>query len=160
MNWLHELFGHGTDLSVVQLSSRALVVFIIALIFLRFSGRRSFGMRSPFDNVISILLGAVLSRALVGASPFGATIAASFVIVTLHRVCGWLSLYSQLFGKIVKGESKMIYDNKHLDKEALKQFMISEKDLMEEIRVEGKVESLSEINKVYVERDGRISVIK
>jgi len=52
------------------MAARSVVVFVITLLLLRISGRRSFGLRTPLDNIISIILAAVLSRAIVGASPF------------------------------------------------------------------------------------------
>ncbi|HEY5535494.1 MAG TPA: hypothetical protein VIL99_11265, partial [Ignavibacteria bacterium] len=80
MNWFYQLIGEGNDPNPYQMAIRAFIVFIIALVFLRLSGRRTFGMFSPFDNVISVLLGAVLSRAVIGASPFFSTIIAALVI--------------------------------------------------------------------------------
>ncbi len=66
---LEKIWGTGTSLDTVQMGTRGIAVFIIALLLIRVSGRRSFGIRSPLDNIIVILLGAILSRAVVGASP-------------------------------------------------------------------------------------------
>ena len=77
------VFGEGTELDSLQMAMRAVAVFFAALILIRISGRRSFGQRSPFDYVVAILLGATLSRVIVGASPAIPTFAASLVIVLL-----------------------------------------------------------------------------
>ena len=42
----------------------------------------------------------------------------------------------------------------------MKRFDITDKDLIEGIRLQGNVESLDEINNAYIERDGRISITK
>jgi len=92
MDAIYLLFGQGRDLDPLQMSLRAVLVFLIALVLIRVSGRRSFGQRSPFDSVVVILLGATLSRAIVGASPFVATVLASLVIVVCHRLLAWICM--------------------------------------------------------------------
>jgi len=154
-----ELIGDGPELTILQMSLRAIIVFLVALAFLRL-GRRAFGIGSPFDHVIGILLGAVLSRAVVGASPFWATIVAACVIVLLHRLFAWISMHSRGFGKLIKGESKPLFKEGTIIRENMSQCLISDNDLMEGIRESGNVESLNEIKAAYIERDGKISVIK
>jgi uncharacterized membrane protein YcaP (DUF421 family) len=160
MNWFYQLIGEGNDPNPYQMAIRAFIIFIIALVFLRLSGRRTFGMFSPFDNVISVLLGAVLSRAVIGASPFFSTIIAALVIVFLHRLFAWIALYNDVFGSLIKGNAKLIYKDGKIIRNNMKRFDITDKDLIEGIRLQGNVESLDEINSAYVERDGRISVTK
>jgi uncharacterized membrane protein YcaP (DUF421 family) len=117
-------------------------------------------MFSPFDNVISVLLGAVLSRAVIGASPFFSVIIAALVIVFLHRLFAWIALYNDVFGSLIKGNAKVIYKDGKIIRKNMKRFDITDKDLIEGIRLQGNVESLDEINSAYIERDGRISVTK
>ena len=156
---LPELFGEGTDLTPLQMSVRAITIFILTLIFIRVSGSRSFGIKTPFDNVINILLGAILSRAVAGASPFLATLCAALSIVLLHRLFAWICIYSDFFGKLVKGESTILYKEGALMTENMKRCSISEKDLMEAIRLNGGKNSLSDIKEACMERDGKISIV-
>ncbi len=159
MHTIHQLFGNGKDLDPLQMSLRAVVVFIISLLLIRLSGRRAFGIRMPFDNVVTILLGAVLSRAIVGASPFFATIIASAVIVLFHRLCGWLSLKNKKIGYLIKGETKILFEDGVLNRENMRYGMISERDLIEGLHINGNIESLEQAKTVYLERNGQISVI-
>ncbi|MCE3226162.1 MAG: hypothetical protein K0S32_713 [Bacteroidetes bacterium] len=160
MNTVKYIFGEGEQLSVLQMSSRAVVIFCIGLILLRLSGRRAFGMRMPFDNVMAILLGAILSRAVTGASPFWPVVAASGIIAFLHRFFGWWGMKSRFFGKLIKGEAKVIYENGKLVRENMSYCRISENDLIEGIRSNSGLDSFEKIKTIYIERDGHISIIK
>ncbi len=153
------LFGEGRELLPHQMCLRAILIFIVGLVLIRISGRRAFGMRMSFDNVVTILLGALLSRAINGASPFFSTIAAATTIVLCHRLCGWFSQRNKTFGYLVKGESKVLYDDGKLNIENMKYGRISERDLFEGIRING-IERLEQAKTIYLERNGQISVIK
>jgi uncharacterized membrane protein YcaP (DUF421 family) len=160
MEMLIDIFGKGKDLSVFQMSMRTVLVFCITLLFIRISGKRAFGMRMPMDNVITILLGALLSRAIVGASPFMATIASGFTIIILYRICAGLSVFSKLFGKIVKGKEELIYKDGMMIKKSMNKCMVTEEDLIEEVRINSNLSSLREVETAYVERNGEISIVK
>jgi uncharacterized membrane protein YcaP (DUF421 family) len=153
-----ELFGEEHDLTPGQMSLRAIAIFIITLILLRISGSRSFGIKTPFDNVIYILLGAILSRAVSGASPFFATLAAALSIVLIHRLFAWIGLYSASFGRLAKGSSKILYKDGKLNTHFMKQCDVSEKDLNEAVRLNG-IDSLDKVKEAYMERNGQISII-
>ncbi len=70
MDILTTLFGHGKDLDSLQMICRAIVSFFLTLVLIRIAGIRTFGKKTPFDNVITIMLGSIFSRVVVGASPF------------------------------------------------------------------------------------------
>jgi uncharacterized membrane protein YcaP (DUF421 family) len=68
MEILATIFGVGSELEPGQMAARAVVMFFVTLVLIRLSGRRSFGQRTAFDACTTVLLGAVLSRGLVGVS--------------------------------------------------------------------------------------------
>jgi uncharacterized membrane protein YcaP (DUF421 family) len=160
MDALIQLFGQDEHLTSLQMGLRAIVIFILAITLLRLSGKRAFGVHSSFDHVISILLGAILSRAVVGASPFVPVIVASCIIVGLFRICAWLSVKSDAFGCVIKGDATLIYKEGKLLRDNMHACMITEKDFMESIRTEGNIASLEEVKMAYVERNGKISIVK
>jgi uncharacterized membrane protein YcaP (DUF421 family) len=160
MEFLIEIFGRGKDLSILQMSARAALAFFICLCLIRLSGRRSFGMRMPLDNVIVILLGAVLSRAVVGASPFFATIAACVTICLLHRLCGWLGMNHKFFGLLLKGKSAIIYENGAFHRDNMRKAMITEEDVTESLRTHANLGSLDQVRCIYFERNGQLSIVK
>jgi uncharacterized membrane protein YcaP (DUF421 family) len=162
MKWFNELIGEGADvLTNLQMGIRAALVFIIALVLIRFSGRRAFGQRSPFDMVIAILLGAILSRAIVESdiSFFGPIIAA-IVICILHFAFALITTYSHIFGELIKGKAKILYKDGVKNKKTMRGSFITDRDLKEGIRKAVNTDDESKIKEVWLERDGSITVVK
>lgn len=155
-----DLFGEGDTLDTIQMSLRGLVMFFLALFLIRISGRRSFGINAAFDNIIVILLGAILGRVVVGASPFLPTISACLVISLLHRLFAWMALYSSLVCQLFKGSKYLLYKNGVFYKHNLARSLVSEDDIMEEVRLRALVDSLDDIDAIYMECNGRISTVK
>lgn len=160
MELLDEVFGHGRDLNALQMTCRGVVVFIIALALIRTSGRRSFGIRSPLDNIILILLGAILSRAVVGASAFIPVIVCCFGIVIMHRVLGWLIVNNNTFAKFIEGNKILLFEKGAFIKENLSKGLVCEEDVMQGIRKAALTDDLDKIDRIYIERSGDISPIK
>jgi uncharacterized membrane protein YcaP (DUF421 family) len=157
---LEKIFGVGKNLTALQMSLRALVMFLVCLGLIRFAGRRAFGQHTPLDNVLAILLGAILSRAVTGASPFLATVGAGVTITVIHRFFAWLGIYSQFFGKVVKGEAMILYENEKFYRENMNFCCITEKDIMESLRLCANLDSLDKVKAIYGERSGYISIVK
>jgi len=160
METIIKLFGEGKDLTALQMSDRGILMFFIALILIRISGRRSFGVRSPLDNIITISLGAVMSRAIVGASDFVPVVVCCFVIVLLHRLVGWLIANSKPFGRFIEGEKILLFEDGVFLKDNMKKALVCQEDLMQGVRKSALTEDMGKIEKVFMERNGEISAIK
>ena len=159
MDTIQFLFGEGEQLNILQMSMRALVMFLIMLILIRFAGRRAFAKKSSFDNIIVIMLGAVLARGVVGASPFWSTVAASIIMIILHRIVAWLSVKNNFVERLVKGNAILLFQKEKIVGKNLTKTGISKKDLHESLRLETKKDSLEDIEDAYLETNGRISFI-
>jgi uncharacterized membrane protein YcaP (DUF421 family) len=160
MHTFYQIFGEGKNLNALQMSSRSVVIFLVALILIRLSGRRSFGVRTPLDIFIVICLGAVLSRAIVGASEFIPVVVASFVIVCLHRLFGWLIALSKSFSQVMAGKKILLFADGKFIPENLRKGLVGEEDVMPGVRKSALTEDLQQIDKVYLERNGEVSAIK
>ena len=160
MDIIDEFFGHGTDLNSLQMCMRAIVIFFVTLLLIRFTGMRVFGIKTAFDTCIIIMLGSVLSRAVVGASPFIPTILASAVLVIIHKIIARSSVSNQTISHLVKGKPLSIYKNGILNEKNLKRCSLSFGDVMEEVRLNLNDNSLENIEEIFMERTGEISVIE
>jgi uncharacterized membrane protein YcaP (DUF421 family) len=156
---LYNLWGtHDTNLTIVQMSLRALVTFIAAIALVRIAGRRSFGMKSPFDNTFAILIGAILAQGVIGRVPFDSGLVACTLLAVAHRFFAFLSIKYSGFGAWIKGSKILLYSNGKLDEKNMVRSLISENDLMERIRL-GGFNSLDQIEEAYMERNGEVSVV-
>jgi uncharacterized membrane protein YcaP (DUF421 family) len=155
-----EIFGSGEDLSPVQMAARAFVMFFIALMLIRLAGMRIFGIKTAFDNILVIMLGAILSRGVAGSSPFFSTVAAAAAMIIVHKVLAWLAMKHVWVGKIVKGYRRSLYHNGEIREENLRKTSISKDDLMEGVRLEIHKNSLDEVDQIFIEKTGEISVVK
>ena len=160
MQTIYDLFGQGQNLTSLQMSLRAVVIFFITLILLRYTGMRVFGIKSAFDTCVMIMLGAVLSRAVVGASPFIATVAASAALVVVHRLIARISVSNQFLSHLVKGKPLSLYKDGILNDKNLKRCALSYGDVIEEVRINMSQNNLDNIEEIFMERTGKISVIK
>lgn len=160
MELLIKIFGEGKDLNALQMSGRGVVFFMMALVFIRISGRRSFGVRTPLDNIIAISLGAIMSRAVVGASDFVPVMVCCFVIVLLHRLFGWLIAHSKAFGKFIEGNKMVLFEHGNFQHDNMKRALVCKEDIMQGVRKSALTEDMEQIEKVYMERNGDISPLK
>ena len=167
MNALQDFFvallGLGAEpkhLTFVQCSVRGIVMLLCAIVMLRLGSRRALAEKTVLDTVFIVILGAVLSRAINGPSPFFETIGLGFVLVFFHRLLAAAAYRSHAFGKCMKGTSDVIVRDGKSDERVMAQNNISQHDLEEDLRLDAKAEDLSRIKIARLERSGDISFIK
>ena len=151
------LFGSGTDLSALQMADRAFAVFALTFLMLRVSGRRSLGQHRAFDGCATVLLGSVLSRAVVGASAFWPTMAAGLAIVVAHRSISWLSARSPSFERFIAGDKRELVVDGARDHGSMRAGLISDRDLDEAVRAKTGDER-TPLERAVLERDGTVTV--
>ena len=159
---LKELLGLGIepkDLDVFQVCLRGIIVFIAALIIVRVGHRRFLSRMTAFDSVVGFTLGSVLARAINGSAPLLPTLAVGFVLVLLHRFLSALAFRWDTLDRLLKGRPDVLVQNGKADRKKLRRHKITEKDLLEEAHLEGKLSDLQRIRTAFLERNGKISII-
>ena len=151
------LFGDGTELNALQMSLRATAVFVLTLAMIRIAGRRSLGQHRTFDTCTIVLIGAILSRAVVGASPFWSTMAAGATIVLLHRLIAMASVRWRWFESLVSGDTRELVKDRRRDEQEMRKALITGRDLDEAVRKKSGNEA-SPLERAVLERDGSITV--
>jgi len=160
MEFMNNWWGINENISPLEIAARSAVMFIIALLLIRMAGMRPFGKGDGFDKIITFLIGAILSRGVVGATPFFSTVVSMIVIILIHKLLAKLSIYSKWFGAKVKGERILLFkDGMFLDGN-MNRANVTQHDILEDLRLTTQSESLEKIKEAYMERTGEISFVK
>jgi len=159
---IRQILGLGIepkDLSFIQISIRGIIVFVISLLMVRLSNRRFLSKMSAFDAILGFILASMLARAVNGSASFFPTLGAGFVLVGFHGLIAHLAFWSDGFGNLIKGKAEAIAKDGQLDKKTMARAGISEKDLLEEARLNGQISKVEEIQLAILERSGQVSII-
>ena len=157
--FVKEWFGPDTtNLTSIQMMVRAIVTFLIALVLIRFAGIRSFGSRSAFDIVLSITMGAVLSRCITGNYSYTACVSAAAVLALMHRLFAMIAFYSPRLSVLIKGKPHMLLENDRINWKNMKRHNLSLDDLVQAGHKMG-LPSIENIALAIFETDGKITIV-
>ncbi|TDF65526.1 DUF421 domain-containing protein [Cupriavidus sp. L7L] len=160
LDMVRRAVGEGDELQWWQGAVRAAVIFIATWAMLRLAGRRAFAQKSSFDLCIVLLLGAVLSRAVVGATSLTVAFAAALVLVLLHRAVGWLSGRYPAFDRATGGYALDLLHQGQLDRKRIGRAMLTEEDLKANLRATLQTDSFADLTRVVLERDGKVTFVR
>ena len=154
---LHET---AQTISAGQISARTVVVFLLAIVLLRLSGRRTFASNSALEMVVKFMLGAILSRAIAADAPFFTILAAAATLVFVHRTLAYITYFFPAVGRLVKGEASILAEGATIHQHELRRASISAEALRSGLRVGANIDDLVQAKTVRLEHDGSISVVK
>ena len=152
--------GKATELTVLNISLRCFIIFVVGLALVRIGDRRSLAQKTAFDAIFIVLIGSMLSRAINGTAPFFITIAGGIALMIIHRIFAFGACKSHAFGKLIKGTPVTLVRNGEIDWEKMKHNLVSKHDFEEDLRLDAKTEDVSSIQLARLERSGDISFIK
>jgi len=161
IEFLNYLLGlDDVNLKPYQMAARAVIVFFLALGYVRTGGLRMLGRQSAYDSLTALMVGAILGKAVVSPDSFSGTLLAALVIMILHRLVAWITFKSSIAGRVLKGKSILLYQHGKPITKNLSSVHITETDLLEAARKQLNVNEMSHVKEIYMDRSGELSVIK
>jgi uncharacterized membrane protein YcaP (DUF421 family) len=142
----------------MQMTLRAVAIYAIMLVLVRLGSRRFLSKATPFDVVVAIMLGSIMSRAINGSAPFLPTIVASAALLALHWLFAVLAVHTS-FGPLVKGEPLLLIKDGEIQEDGIREAKLSPNDLKGALRLRSGDPDPSKVKRAYLERNGRISII-
>lgn len=155
----HDIVGRkGEDISSLQMTARAVLVFVYGVIVLRLAGTRIFGKSAPLDIIMSVIIGSNLSRTLTGNAPVLPVFASTAALLALHWLMAIAARHNRPFATLVKGKALVLVRDGVIDEAAMDKEEIGRRDLDMALRDAG-LEDIEDVHRAVLERDGGISIL-
>jgi uncharacterized membrane protein YcaP (DUF421 family) len=139
---------------------RGIAIYLILLLMVRLSGRRTLSQMTPFDLILILVISETTQQAMVG-DDFSITNAV-ILVVTLFSIDIALSFAKKFWPKaerVIDGVPTLLIANGKLDAEALRKSRVSMDDIAEAARRQG-ISDLHDVRYAVLEVSGFISVIE
>lgn len=137
---------------------RSIIMFVVLLITLRFTGKRGVKQLSIFETVIIIALGSAAGDPMfyedVGIIPAVTVFA---VIILLYRFVTMLTGKFQWFEKLIEGKTECLIQEGKFSIETFKKEGLAQDEFFSELRI-NSVEHLGQVRNAYLETSGEVSV--
>lgn len=161
MNWLQKLFlSQGSDLDPILVIPRTAIVFLVAVVYVRWAKKRFIAQASAIDLVMAVIFGSLLSRAINGGATLLSSLSAGLTVIVLHRVvthfgARWPWLYDQ-----IKGHREVVVEGGEFRKDMMLRHDVTEEDVRQEMRTRALTDRLEDVELAVLERSGKISIVK
>lgn len=148
-----------TDLPLLELLVRGAAVYVVLLVCMRISGKRTVGQFTPFDLLVVMLVSEAAGPAMTGSdqSVSGGLLVCA-VLLALNALVGYVSSRSRKAEKILEGEATLLGRDGEIFENARKKHRISRNEISQALR-EADCEE-KDMRYAFLEADGRISIQK
>ena len=114
---------------------RAIILYIVVLIVMRFMGKREIGQLQPFELAISIMIADLASIPMTETGiPIGNGIVPILGLLVMHLVISLLNIKSIRAREIVCGKPRILVYRGKIDEKALKKERFTINELQERLR--------------------------
>jgi uncharacterized membrane protein YcaP (DUF421 family) len=150
-------FDSWSDLLRIGVTGSA--AYVILVLFVRISGKRTLAKMNAFDLVVTVALGSTLATILLSRDvALAEGIAALALLILLQFLVAWTSVRWPGFEKIVKSSPSLLLRDGVYDRDLMRRQRVSEEEIRSALRSAGLAEP-AEAAEVILESDGTFSVI-
>lgn len=134
--------------------------YIVIIILLRVSGKRTLSKWNSFDFVVTIAFGSILASLLLSQKTSLAQASLGFGMLVLYQfLITWVATRSSLVQTLIKAKPTLLFQDGEFRQRALKHERVSEGEVLAAIRSKG-IGTTQQVAAVVLETDGSFSVIQ
>ncbi|MBC3540380.1 DUF421 domain-containing protein [Rufibacter sediminis] len=146
--------------SVLRTLVVGVLAYVLLVIQLRLSGKRTLSKMNSFDFVVTVAFGSVLATLLLTKDvPLMDGVVAFGILIVLQFLITWLSVRFPWVSDLVKAKPVLLVHQGELLEDSMKAARITKEEIMAALRNQG-IGSLSEVGAVVLETEGSLSIIK
>lgn len=138
---------------------RTIVLYVLVIACLRFTGKRQIGELQPSELVTTILISNIAAIPIENSKKSLMTgIIPIILIVCLEIISSFICMKSRIVSEFISGKSRSIIHNGVIDQQLMKNMRITIDDLTEQLRTMG-IFNIDEVFEAVIETNGKMSVL-
>lgn len=146
--------------AIFRVLAVGIAAYIMLIILLRISGKRTLSKWNAFDFIVTIALGSILASVILSKDiSFADGFSALILLIGLQFIITRLSIRFDWFKNLIKAEPTLLLDKGNFLHEAMKRQRVGESEIRAAIRASGSA-AIEEMEAVVLETDGSLSVVK
>lgn len=159
-DWHRWLFGTAPPAFMGEVAIRALIIFVVMLVVVRWLGRRMKGQLSIGELAVILTLGAMIAGPLqIPTAGLLPSVVILLAVLGMHRLTNWLAFKYRPVELAQQGDLALLVRNGCLELATMRHHALSQEQLFGLLRNE-KIAQLGELKRVYLEANGRLSYYK
>ena len=157
-DWHRWLFGEAPPSFTGEVALRAVIIFLVMLLVVRWLGRRMKGQLSVGELAIILTLGAIIAGPMqIPTAGLLPSVVVLFTVLGVHRLSNWLAFKYRPVELAQQGDVAVLVRDGCLELKVLDRHAISQEQLFGLLRNE-KIGHLGEVRRAYLEANGRLSL--
>lgn len=145
---------------LVRVAVVGVLAYLILILFLRISGKRTLAKMNAFDLIVTVALGSILATTLLSRDvSLVEGLTAFIVLIGMQFIIAWLSVRSSTVSGLVKSEPALLFHEGEFLQQALRRERVTESEVRAAVRNQG-IASMEAVEAVILETDGSFSTLR
>jgi len=134
--------------------------YVVLILFLRLSGKRTLSKLNAFDLVVTVALGSTLATILLSKEVSLAQGALAFsLLIGMQFIVTWSSVRIRWLRRLVTGEPALLLYRGQVLEDRLRRVRLTREEVHAAVRATG-IADLCDVQAVVLETDGSLSVVR
>jgi uncharacterized membrane protein YcaP (DUF421 family) len=146
--------------SLARTALITVAAYILLIVMLRSSGKRTLSKMNAFDMIITIAMGSTLANVTLNKDvALLDGLLALFLMIYLQYAITWLNARSGFMRRLVRSSATLLAYRGRMFRDVMREQRVTEEEIHEAARAEGCT-SMDQLKAVVLETTGKLTIIK